>query len=35
MELAGATVFLASRRASGFVTGVSIPVDGGYLISNI
>lgn len=35
MELAGATVFLASRKASGFVTGVSIPVDGGYLISNI
>lgn len=34
-ELAGATVFLASSRASGFVTGVSIPVDGGYLIHNI
>lgn len=34
-ELAGATVFLASRQASGFVTGVSIPVDGGYLIHNI
>lgn len=34
-ELAGAAVFLASRAASGFVTGVSIPVDGGYLSDNI
>ena len=34
-ELAGATVFLASPKASGFVTGVSIPVDGGYLVHNI
>jgi len=34
-ELAGATLFLASNRASGFVTGVSIPVDGGYLVHNI
>lgn len=34
-ELAGATLFLASRKASGFVTGTSIPVDGGYLIHNI
>ncbi len=34
-ELAGATVFLASEKASGFVTGVSIPVDGGYLVDNI
>lgn len=34
-ELAGATVFLASDNAAGFVTGVSIPVDGGYLIHNI
>ena len=34
-ELAGATVFLASTQASGFITGVSIPVDGGYLIHNI
>jgi NAD(P)-dependent dehydrogenase (short-subunit alcohol dehydrogenase family) len=34
-ELAGATLFLASTNASGFITGVSIPVDGGYLIHNI
>ena len=34
-ELVGATLFLASEKASGFVTGVSIPVDGGYLIHNI
>ena len=34
-ELVGATLFLASKKASGFVTGVSIPVDGGYLIHNI
>ena len=34
-ELMGATLFLASDKASGFVTGVSIPVDGGYLAHNI
>jgi len=34
-ELAGALVFLASNRASGFVTGICIPVDGGYLAYNI
>jgi NAD(P)-dependent dehydrogenase (short-subunit alcohol dehydrogenase family) len=34
-ELVGATLFLASNKASGFVTGVSIPVDGGYLCHNI
>jgi NAD(P)-dependent dehydrogenase (short-subunit alcohol dehydrogenase family) len=34
-ELIGATLFLASDKASGFVTGISIPVDGGYLAHNI
>ena len=34
-ELVGVTLFLASNNASGFVTGVSIPVDGGYLVHNI
>ena len=34
-ELIGATLFLASYKASGFVTGISIPVDGGYLAFNI
>ena len=34
-ELAGATIFLASSRASGFITGASIPVDGGFLVHNI
>ncbi len=34
-ELAGAVLFLAGDKASGFVTGISIPVDGGYLIHNI
>jgi len=34
-ELAGATLFLASSNASGFVTGVSIPVDGGFLVDSI
>ena len=34
-ELHGAALFLASDKASGFVTGVSIPVDGGYLADNI
>jgi NAD(P)-dependent dehydrogenase (short-subunit alcohol dehydrogenase family) len=34
-ELAGVTLFLASTKASGFVTGVCIPVDGGYLVDNI
>lgn len=34
-ELWGAALFLASEEAAGFVTGVSIPVDGGYLTDNI
>ncbi|MBN2737095.1 MAG: SDR family oxidoreductase [Spirochaetales bacterium] len=34
-ELAGAAVYLCSDRASGFVTGVSLAVDGGYLIDNV
>jgi len=34
-DLAGTTLYLASRKASGFVSGVTIPVDGGYLIHNV
>ncbi len=34
-DIEGATLFLASQRASGFVTGVTVPVDGGYLVDNI
>lgn len=34
-DLHGVTVFLASQAASGFITGVTIPVDGGYLIHNV
>lgn len=34
-ELRGAVIFLISEAASGFVTGVTIPVDGGYLTDNI
>ncbi len=34
-ELAGATVFLASDRASSFVTGTDIRVDGGFLSQTI
>jgi NAD(P)-dependent dehydrogenase (short-subunit alcohol dehydrogenase family) len=29
-ELAGAVIWLASRRASSFVTGTNIPIDGGF-----
>jgi NAD(P)-dependent dehydrogenase (short-subunit alcohol dehydrogenase family) len=35
VELAGALLFLVSNAAAGFVTGVTVPVDGGYLIDNI
>lgn len=34
-DLPGATLFLCSSRASGFVTGVTIPVDGGYQVNSI
>jgi NAD(P)-dependent dehydrogenase (short-subunit alcohol dehydrogenase family) len=34
-ELAGAVVFLASQQASGFVTGVDLRVDGGFLSQTI
>ena len=29
-ELIGAMLFLVDERAAGFVTGVVLPVDGGY-----
>jgi NAD(P)-dependent dehydrogenase (short-subunit alcohol dehydrogenase family) len=34
-ELIGAAVFLASPKASGFVTGADIKVDGGFLCQTI
>ncbi len=34
-ELVGAAIFLASRKASGFVTGADIRVDGGFLAQTI
>ena len=34
-ELAGACIFLASAKASGFVTGADIRVDGGFLSQTI
>jgi NAD(P)-dependent dehydrogenase (short-subunit alcohol dehydrogenase family) len=34
-ELSGATIFLSSDKAAGFVTGVTLPVDGGFLVDNI
>ena len=34
-ELMGAVLYLASDAAAGFVTGITVPVDGGYLIQNI
>ena len=34
-DLEGVSVFLASDAASGFITGVTIPVDGGFLTHNI
>jgi len=34
-EIAGVSLYLASDKAAGFVTGVTVPVDGGYLVQNI
>ncbi len=34
-ELMGAVLLLASDKAAGFVNGITIPVDGGYLVQNI
>ena len=34
-ELQGTLLYLANDNAAGFVTGVTVPVDGGYLIDNI
>jgi NAD(P)-dependent dehydrogenase (short-subunit alcohol dehydrogenase family) len=34
-ELIGAVIFLASERASSFVTGTDLRVDGGFLSQTI
>ncbi len=34
-ELGGAVIFLSSDEAASFITGVTLPIDGGYLIQNI
>ncbi len=34
-ELVGAILFLASDKAAGFVSGITLPVDGAYLAFNI
>jgi NAD(P)-dependent dehydrogenase (short-subunit alcohol dehydrogenase family) len=34
-ELAGAAIFLASEKAAGFVTGIDLRVDGGFLAQTI
>ncbi|MGA8479755.1 MAG: SDR family oxidoreductase [Chthoniobacterales bacterium] len=34
-ELAGAAIFLSSEKASAFVTGIDLRVDGGFLSQTI
>jgi NAD(P)-dependent dehydrogenase (short-subunit alcohol dehydrogenase family) len=34
-EIAGISLYLVSDKAAGFVTGITVPVDGGYLVQNI
>jgi NAD(P)-dependent dehydrogenase (short-subunit alcohol dehydrogenase family) len=34
-DLAGVTLLLANNKAAGFITGVCIPVDGGFLIHSL
>ncbi len=34
-ECQGAALFLSSEKAAGFITGVTLPVDGGFLADNI
>ncbi len=34
-EIQGAILFLASNEAANFITGIDIPVDGGFLVDNI
>ena len=34
-DLPGAVIFLASEKASGFVTGACLAVDGGFLVDCI
>ena len=34
-ELQGAMLFLGSSEAANFITGIDIPVDGGFLVDNI
>ncbi len=34
-DLKGTTVYLVSEKASGFVTGVTIPIDGGFLTHTV
>ncbi len=34
-ELGGSVIFLSSDEAASFITGITLPIDGGYLIQNI